>query len=254
MLNKLTPGKLPKQEFDPAINIYRSDRADVTADDRATIAEAITTLQVTNMLDASLVEISTGKSRMAGECLQMEVDPGCLTIVSELINSLPAFFAVTPGEPLRILSLWCSLPAVFKGILDAAILPLALAAASKGALHQSAFNITRKYVVATPPQKGLYVWIQVSPETLAFLSSCNNKLYINGLPVTFKLQRPSYVPSRGDIARLSAAPEKPSTSGYTEPTPQEETDLLMEDSEDIQNDLPLSNLSLKSPVEKNSAI
>ena len=51
------------------INIYRSDRADVMADDRATIAEAITTLQVTHMLDASLAEISTGKSRMAGECL-----------------------------------------------------------------------------------------------------------------------------------------------------------------------------------------
>ena len=52
-----------------AINIYRSDQVDVTADDLATIAEAITTLQVTHMLDASLAEISTGKSRMAGECL-----------------------------------------------------------------------------------------------------------------------------------------------------------------------------------------
>ena len=101
----------------------------------------------------------------------MEVDPGCINIVIELLNSLPAFFAVIPGEPLCILSLWCSLPAAFKGILDPAILPLALAAASKGALHQSAFSITRKYVVATPPQKGLYVWRQVSPETLVFLPS-----------------------------------------------------------------------------------
>ena len=74
------------------------------------------------MRDASLAEISTGKSRMAGECLQMEVAPGCINIVIELLNSLPAFFAVIRGEPLRILSLWCSLPAVFKGILDPAIL------------------------------------------------------------------------------------------------------------------------------------
>ena len=59
-------------------------------------------------LDASLAEISTGKSRMAGECLQMEVDPGCINIVIELLNSLPAFFALIQGEPLRILSLWCS--------------------------------------------------------------------------------------------------------------------------------------------------
>lgn len=49
--NKLTPGKVPKYEFEPALNIYRSDRANILETDRATIAEAITTLQVTNMLD-----------------------------------------------------------------------------------------------------------------------------------------------------------------------------------------------------------
>ena len=40
--NKLTPGKIPKHDFVPALNIYRSDRANISKMDRATIAEAIT--------------------------------------------------------------------------------------------------------------------------------------------------------------------------------------------------------------------
>ena len=189
--NKGVPSKTFKPD-NPVLNIFRKDRNTFIRGDRACVSKILMREQMSHHETPDLTR--TGKTRVAGSCLVMEVFPSSLKHIKEAINSCEeAYFATEVDEVVHLHSLKGSVPLALRE--EIYNLPTYLAISSGGMVEASDFNCTRKTIDLS---NRIGFWIQVTTKALEWIVSKDCLVWAAGEPLKLKLERSLYIPSRAE--------------------------------------------------------